>query len=106
MKKGGSKRDPAREQEGDRERACPCVCACVRVYACVCVVRPWGYNTADTSSCVFHSQGATTALISPKMREMLGEAATDGAAVRGLGAMGETLRQKVTIEEGRCAALT
>ena len=42
--------------------------------------------------------GATTALISPKMREMLGDSATDGAAIRGLGAMGETLRQKVTIE--------
>ena len=42
--------------------------------------------------------GATTALISPKMREMLGDSATDGAAIRGLGAMGETVRQKVTIE--------
>ena len=31
--------------------------------------------------------GATTALISPKMREMLGDSATDGAAIRGLGAM-------------------
>ena len=29
---------------------------------------------------------------------MLGDSATDGAAIRGLGAMGETVRQKVTIE--------
>ena len=41
--------------------------------------------------------GATAALISPALREMLGDSATDGAAIRGLGSMGETVRQKVTI---------
>jgi len=42
--------------------------------------------------------GATTAIVSPRLREMLGASATDGAAIRGLGAMGETVRQKVTID--------
>ena len=42
--------------------------------------------------------GATTALISPKLRETLGDKlCTDGAAIRGLGSMGETIRQKTTI---------
>ena len=41
--------------------------------------------------------GATAALISPELREMLGAHATDGAAIRGLGSMGETVRQKTTI---------
>lgn len=42
--------------------------------------------------------GATTALISPKLRETLGSnRCADGAAIRGLGSMGETIRQKTTI---------
>ena len=38
-------------------------------------------------------------------REMLGDSAVDGAAIRGLGAGGETLRQKVTISGASVGAL-
>ena len=41
--------------------------------------------------------GATVALVSPSLRDALGSSATEGAAVRGLGAMGETIRQKIKI---------
>ena len=43
--------------------------------------------------------GATAALISPALRELLGAHATDGAAIRGLGSMGETVRQKTTVTD-------
>ena len=49
--------------------------------------------------------GATTALISPQLREMLGASAIDGAPIRGLGAGGETVRQKVTIAGASVGAL-
>ena len=50
--------------------------------------------------------GATAALISPTLREMLGSHATDGAAIRGLGSMGETVRQKTTIADVAVGGLT
>jgi len=43
--------------------------------------------------------GATAALISPALRDLLGAHATDGAAIRGLGSMGETVRQKTTVTD-------
>jgi len=42
--------------------------------------------------------GATAALVSPKLREMIGDECREGAAIRGLGSMGETVRQKITID--------
>jgi len=42
--------------------------------------------------------GATLALVSPELRKMMGKFAEDGAALRGLGAMGETIRQKISIK--------
>ena len=42
--------------------------------------------------------GATVALVSPELRKMMGKFAEDGAALKGLGAMGETIRQKVVIK--------
>ena len=57
---------------------------------------PWT-SARPGSSISFIDSGATTALISPQLREMLGASAADGAPIRGLGAGGETVRQKVTI---------
>ena len=50
--------------------------------------------------------GATAALISPTLREMLGAHAVDGAAIRGLGSMGETVRQKTTVSDVAVGGVT
>ena len=51
--------------------------------------------------------GATTALITPKVLEMLDAGRVrEGAAVRGLTGTGETLRQKVTVTEARLGSET
>ena len=49
--------------------------------------------------------GATVALVSPELRKMMGKFAEDGAALKGLGAMGETIRQKVVIKNPSLGAV-